>query len=182
MGPNMSEGTTMAYRRDGFSPVQGTTRMAPGHALDDLLTRVGDAIRQVRGAVSTMSPSESELLTDMARGRGLTMLCGLCGVSERAFREADALSVAEAIRGHILARRRHRAGGVLGVLDAFEQEEATNGPANLAQWLFATNPSKATRDVAVERLAHQEAASRVAIDVLHTLDLDSPTRRYLRCS
>jgi hypothetical protein len=65
----------MAYRRDGFSPVQGTTRMAPGHALDDLLTRVGDAIRQVRGAVSTMSPSESELLTDMARGRGLTMLC-----------------------------------------------------------------------------------------------------------
>lgn len=157
-------------------------RMAPGAAQDDLTRRIADATRVIRQSVPVMSEPESQLLSDMARGRGLTMLCQLAGVSERAFREADALSVSEAIRGHILARRRHRMSGLLGVLQAFQLEEDTNGPANVAQWLFATNPSRATRDGAVEALARQESASRVAIDTLHTIDLDTPTQRFLRCS
>lgn len=163
----------MTYQRN-------TTRMASGAAQDDLVNRVRDAMRQLRQGVPVMTEDESQLVSDFARGRNLVTLCKLFGVTERAFREADALSVAEAIRGHIIARRRHRASGVLGVLEAFRREEETNGPANLAQWAFTLGPSRATKDLAVETLLQQEVATRAAIDVLHATDIDVGARLFAR--
>lgn len=161
---------------------RGSIRMASGVAIDDLTTRIADAMRILRDGVPVMSEQESQLLSDFARGRNLTTLCKLCGVSERAFREADALSVAEAIRGHVMARRRHRASGLLSVLDAFEQETASNGPADEAQLTFIIRPSRATKERCIETLARQEIASRQAIDALHTTDISHAARSLAQCS
>jgi hypothetical protein len=158
----------MAYQRDSFLMAR---RLGPAALHDDFLTRFAEAARITRQAVSVMSSEDSQLLSDVARGRGLVRLCQLCGISERALREGDALAFSEALRGHVMFRRTVRHTGVVAFLAALEEETASNGPADETALAFLKSPSSATRDRAIETHLRQEVATRTVIDALHTTDL-----------
>jgi hypothetical protein len=166
----------MAYQNRSTFPAR---RLAAADAQDDLQTRIADAARVTTAAVAVRSEDEQQLLYDFSRGRGIVRLGQWCAISERAFREADAVAVAEAIRGHILYRRRMRAQGLLGLLDAVAEETHSNGPADEAGLRFLVNPGRGTRDGFIEALSRQEVASRSLIDLLHTTDFTGSMRHYI---
>jgi hypothetical protein len=139
-------------------------RLATVPALAHRLLR--DAARIIRAGHPGLSTEESQNLSDVADGRGSTMLFRALDAASACRSEADALALVEALRRYVLARRR-RHGLVAGIpLEVLREEMASNAAANAAEFEYVNSPSPATRDRLIETHVRQMTASRQLIDSL----------------
>lgn len=137
-------------------------RIAARGRLVPLITAVA---RKVMFAAPRLRADDRQFLSDAARGEGRYPMTGVDRMLDCAAQAETAVAreaLPEALRGEIL----RRAGVRLDVLTAFEAEEQSNGPANLAQWRFVRERSQAACDDAIEKLMEQQAQTRASIDAL----------------
>jgi hypothetical protein len=133
----------------------------------DFGSSLAEAIRMIRRSAHGLTPRESQLLSDVARGRGAAfrMVAEVADIARfRCFDPADAASLAECIRGYVLTGH---PGLNLSWLDVLRYEGATNSMANDALYEHLLTPSKATRERMIEAHHAQEIASRAVADLMY---------------
>lgn len=143
---------------------EGRSRLAAVSPLAAQLLR--DAVRRARASIDgALSPQESQLLSDLADGRGATMLFGALTVLSRCEYEADALAVVEALRRYVMSTR-YATPRLESPRDLIREETRCNYLANDAENEFLASQSPATRDRLIETHIHQMSASRRIVDAL----------------
>lgn len=130
-------------------------------------TRVANAIRVIRRDSNDLTPRESQLLTDAARGRlrAFKLMAEIADIArQRCADPSSATALAEAIRGYILT---DHPGLVLPWFDTLRREGATNTMADDALIEHILSPSHASRERVVETHVAQAIASRQVADLIY---------------
>lgn len=128
---------------------------------------LANAIRMIRRSAVGLTPRESQLLSDVARGRGkaFRLVAEVADIARyRCFDPADATALAESIRGYVLAGH---PGLTLPWMDTLRYEGATNAAADEALVEHILTPSRATRERMIETHVAQSIASRAVADLIH---------------
>lgn len=127
------------------------------------LRALRDAVRQARASIDDLTPAESQLLSDLADGRGTTMLFRALTVVSRCQSAADAHAVTDAMRLFLVSLRNDST-PPRSPLEVLREETEANAAANAAEIEFLAAPSRATR----ERLIEVHRRQRFASDALIT--------------
>jgi hypothetical protein len=128
---------------------------------------LANAVRILRRDCPDLTPRESQLLTDVARGRSraFRLVAEVADIARhRCFDPASAAAIAEGIRGYILADHPRL---VLPWIDTLRYEGATNAIADEALVEHLLTPSKATKERMVEAHVAQSIASRAVADLMY---------------
>lgn len=132
----------------------------------DALTKlVNDAVRQVQRSAIALSPTESQLLRDLKRGRYIGGVLDALEISQQKCRDvSDATALPEAFYGYVLGGHPFY---TVSLFESFVAEQQANGSFDLAQMRYMKNPTPANRDAAVEAGRRQLVETRRALDALH---------------
>lgn len=141
----------------------GRSRLATVSPLAADLLR--DAVRRARASLPDLTAEESQLLSDLADGRGTVMIVRAMGVVARCENEGDALAVTEAFRRFVMMTRFAKPREE-SARDLIREETRCNYLANDAENEFLASPSPANRDRLIEMHTHQMCASRRIVDEL----------------
>lgn len=126
-----------------------------------------NAIRMIRRSAVGLTPRESQLLSDVSRGRGraFRLVAEVADIARyRCFDPADATALAEAIRGYVL---NGHPGVRLPWMDTLRYEGTTNAMADEALVEHILSPSHATKERMIETHVAQSIASRAVADLIH---------------
>lgn len=153
-----------ADRESAINQHGTATRAQPCQSFDSSLA---EAIRMIRRSAIGLTPRESQLLSDVARGRGraFRMVAEVADIARyRCFDPADAAALAECIRQYTLSGH---PGLALPFLDTLRYEGATNAMADEALVEHVLSPSRATAERLVETHVAQAIASRAVADLVY---------------
>lgn len=131
-----------------------------------LETLMADAIRRVRRSAVSLTPRESQLLSDVSRpdARGTRMIREAADIARHRCRNPeDSAAIGDAIARYALAGH---PGLFLPFLDTLRREGATNQMADEAIWEHILSPSAASRERVIECHRAQELASRAVVNLM----------------
>jgi hypothetical protein len=132
-------------------------------AIDEFDAAWKDGWRQVQRSLSGLGKRERQVIDDLKRGRGTTMLReGFEIIRQASTCANDATALCESLRGFVMA------GHTLDVTEpeAMLRETEANEHGNMAQIKRALYGDRGSRDQVIETMNGQAIASRLLADTL----------------
>lgn len=131
-----------------------------------LETLMADAVRRVRHSAVSLTPRESQLLSDVSRpdARGIRMIREAADIAKHRCRNPeDSAAIGDAIARYAIAGH---PGLFLPFIDTLRREGATNSMADEAIWEHLLTPSSSSRERVIETHRAQELASRAVVNLM----------------